>query len=229
MPEARKKLGYNMNKLSPQLYAPNAFFRNEIKYLPISKVLPFSVIYAGTMGSENGPELAIKAMVKVVKKIPKATLTLAGGGTEERKNKLNSLIAQLKLDKSVNFKGFIPTNEEMLDIVRHHRISIAPYRAIPNSVRWYADAVKIRMSLACGLPVIATQVPPMGKEAQKLGAGLIVQDNVDALANAVIKILSDEKIYLKMRKNAIKAAKNNTWDNSYANALKDMGITFVAT
>ena len=113
----------------------------------------------------------------------------------------------------------------MLSLVRRHQISIAPYRAIPHSVRWYADAVKIRMSLASGLPVITTHIPPMGKEAQGLGAGMVVQDNIDQLANAIIKIFQDQKLYFKMRKNAIAAAKNNTWDNSYTNALKDMGIT----
>lgn len=229
MPEARKKLGYKMDVMSPQLYAPNAFFPNEIKSLPLSKVKPFSIIYAGTMGAENGPDLAIKAMTKIIEKIPGATLTLAGGGTKEAQEKLIALIKKLKLEKSVDFRGFIPTNKEMLDLVRQHQISIAPYKALSNSVRWYADAVKIRTSLACGLPVITTQVPPMGKEANRLGAGLVTKDNVDELANAVITIFSDKKLYLKMRKNAIKAAKNNTWENSYTNALKDMGITVSAT
>ena len=142
---------------------------------------------------------------------------------------LIDFIKKLKLEKSVDFKGFIPTNKEMLDLVRHHRITIAPYRAIPYSVRWYADAVKIRSSLACGLPVITTQVPPMGKEAERLGAGIVVQDNVNDLANAVIQVFLDQKKYLKMRANAIKAAKNNTWENSYTNALKAMGISVTGT
>lgn len=225
MAEARKKLGYDMKNISPQLYAPNAFFRPEIKHLPFSQVKPFSIVYAGSMGSENGPALAIETMPKILKKFPKATLTLAGGGKKEVEEELKVLIKNLKLEKSVNFRGFIPTNKEMLDIVRHHRISIAPYQAFPNSVRWYADAVKIRTSMACGLPVITTHIPPMGREAEKNGAGIVVKDNVGQLADAVIKVFSNESLYKKMRENAIKAAKDNTWENSYTNALRDMGIT----
>lgn len=225
MPEARKNLGYDMTKLSPQLYAPNAFFKHEIKFLPLSQIKPFSIMYAGSMGTENGPDLAIKAMTKILEKIPKATLTIAGWTTEKDQVNLMNLIKKLKLGKSVDFRGFIPTNKEMLDLVRHHQITIAPYRAIPNSVRWYADAVKIRMSLACGLPVITTHIPPMGKEAERKGAGMVVQDDVNQLADAVIKVFSNETLYKKMRNNAIKAAKENTWENSYTNALKDMGIT----
>lgn len=225
MPEARKKLGYNMHKISPQLYAPNGFFRHEIKYLNLSKVKPFSIIYAGTMGPENGPDLAIAAMPKILEKLPKANLTLAGGGTKEDENNLLKLIKKLKLENVVSFRGFIPTNQEMLDLVRHHRISIAPYRRIPNSVRWYADAVKIRISFACGVPVITTQVPPMGREAKRLGAGIVVKDEVNQLANAVIKIFTNKKMYLKMRQNAINSARENTWENSYTNALKSMDIS----
>ena len=225
MPEARKKLGYDMKKISPQLYAPNAFFRPEIKHLPLNQVKPFSIVYAGSLGPENGPGLAIEAMPKILKKFPKATLTLIGGGRKEVEEGLKDLIKKLNLEKSVDFRGFVQTNKEMLDIVRHHRISIAPYQAFPNSVRWYADAVKIRTSMACGLPVITTHIPPMGREAEKNGAGIVVKDDVRELANAVIKVFSDEKLYLKMRKNAIAAAKDNTWENSYTNALKSMGVS----
>lgn len=225
MPRARKKLGYDMKKFSPQIYAPNAFFKHQIKHNPLSKIKPYSVVYAGTLGPENGPDLAIKAMPRVLKKFPKAILTIIGDGRKEDEKKLAKLIKKLKLEKSVDLKGFIPTNEEMLEIVRQHKISIAPYKAVPGSVRWYADAVKIRTSLTCGLPVVTTHVPPMGKEAEKAGAGIVVQDKVDQLASAIIKIFSNDKLYLKMRKNAIAAARENTWKNSYSNALKAMGIS----
>ena len=130
----------------------------------------------------------------------------------------------MNLESNVNFVGFIPTNKELYKLVRKHRLSIAPYRAISNSVRWYADAVKIRMSLACGLPVVTTQVPPNGKLVQEKGGGVIAKDNPNSLAEAVIKIFSNKGQYLKMRKAAIVAAKENTWENSYTNALRDMGI-----
>lgn len=224
MSEARKKLGYDMKKLSPQLYAPNAFFEKDIHYFPIAKVKPFSIVYAGTLGQENGPDLAIKAMPTVLKMFPKATLTLIGGGQKEDQNNLIELINKLNLHKSVNYKGFISTNEEMYEIVRKHMVSVAPYRAIPGSVRWYADAVKIRTSLACGLPVITTQVPPNGKLVEKAGAGIVTKDNPEDIAGALIKIFSDKNLYLKMRENAIASAKENTWDNSYSNALKQMGF-----
>lgn len=224
MPRARKKLGYNMEKMSQQLYAPNAFFKHQIKYNPLSKVDRYGIVYAGTMGPENGPDLAIKAMPLILKKIPQAKLTLIGGGKKEQEMKLKKLIQRLGLKNNVEYRGFIPTNKEMYKIIRSNAISIAPYKAILYSVRWYADAVKIRTSLACGLPVVTTQVPPNGKLVEDAGAGVITKDNSKDLANALVKIFSNRKNYLKMRKNAIAAARENTWDNSFSGALKDMGI-----
>lgn len=222
IPEARRKLGYDMKRLSPQIFAPNAFFKEEIKSLPFSETKPQSIIYAGTLGLENGPDLAILAMKKVVEKLPSTTLTVAGGGRKEDQLYLKKLIEKNKLQKNINFVGFVPTNKELYELVRKHRLLIAPYKAIPESVRWYADAVKIRMSLACGLPVITTQVPPNGKIAEKAGAGIVTKDNPENLAKATIKILSDENLYLRMRKAAIKASKENTWENSYSTALRKM-------
>lgn len=224
MAEARKNLGYDMEKLSPQILAPNAFFKKEISYLPLNKTKPYSIVYAGTLGLENGPDYAISMMPKILKKFPSATLTIAGVGRPEEEKLLKYLIQKLHLGKNINFVGFVPTNKELYSLVRKHRLLVAPYKAIPESVRWYADAVKIRMALACGLPVVTTQVPPNGKLAENAGAGVVTKDNPGDLANNVIKIFSDEKRYLKMRKSAILAAKENTWQNSYTNALKKMGI-----
>ena len=224
MPLARQKLGYDLSKLSPQIFAPNAFFKEEIKYFPFNKTKPYSIIYAGTLGLENGPDLAIESMPGIISKFPRATLTIAGGGREEDEIYLKKLIQKLKLERNVNFVGFVPTNKELLDLVRKHRLSIAPYKAIPNSVRWYADAVKIRVSMACGLPVVTTQVPPNGKLAQNAGAGVITKDNSKDLSKAIIDIFSNKKLYLKMRNAAILAAKKNTWENSYTNALRKMKL-----
>lgn len=226
MPKARKKLGYDMENISPQLFAPNAFFKHQIKCLPISKVKPFSIVYAGTMGMENGPDLAIKTVANIVKMYPKTILTMIGGGKKEEIEKLKKLIKKLGVEKNVDFVGFVQTNDEMYQIIRKHMVSIAPYKAIPGSVRWYADAVKIRTSLACGVPVLTTQVPPNGKLLLKAKAGIVVKDNVKELTKAIDIIFSKKDAYLKMRKNAIENAKENTWDNSYTNALKEMGLLY---
>lgn len=224
MAKARKKLGYNMEKISPQIYAPNAFFPEEIKYNSPDKILPQSLIYAGTLGEENGPDIVIRAIPYILKKFPKATLTIAGGGSEKDVKKIKDLIKMLKLSKNIKFVGFIPTNKELLEIVRKHSVSVAPYRNVPGSVRKYADAVKIRMSMACGLPVVTTKVPPNGKLAKEVGAGVVVKDNPNDIAKAVIKIFSNADLYRKMRLNAIKAAKKNTWENSYSTALRKMHL-----
>lgn len=59
-----------------------------------------------------------------------------------------------------------------------------------GSARKYGDATKIRAYTAAGLPVITTSVPPLGKDIQKAGAGIVVDDTPEAFAQVIIKVLT---------------------------------------
>jgi len=74
------------------------------------------------------------------------------------------------------------------------------------------------------LPVITTQVPPLGQEIERDGAGIIALDNPKDQAGAILRLLKNKALYKRMRANAIKRAKNNTWENTYSLALKKMGF-----
>ena len=98
---------------------------------------------------------------------------------------------------------------------------------IEGSIRLYGDATKIRLYLAAGLPVITTKVPPLGQEAAKKGAAIIVDDNKEDLAHSIISIFSNKKVRDSLEANARRFAKNNTWENTYGTALKKMGMELV--
>jgi glycosyltransferase involved in cell wall biosynthesis len=84
--------------------------------------------------------------------------------------------------------GFISDVKEISKIIKSFQVALAPYKMIEGSIRLYGDATKIRLYLAAGLPVITTKVPPLGLEAQKKGAAIIVGDNKEELADAIISI-----------------------------------------
>ena len=67
------------------------------------------------------------------------------------------------------------------------------------------------MYLACGLPVIITKVPPIAREIEENKAGIAIDYKKEELANAVFKLLGDEKLYLEYRKNATLMAKQFDW------------------
>ncbi|MBI2613590.1 MAG: glycosyltransferase [Candidatus Levybacteria bacterium] len=220
--DARIKAGLDPKKSAPVILVPNALFPKQISYLPLDKIKPFTLVFAGTFGPENGLPIAILAMKRILNKFPKAKLSILGGGHTPQKE-LENLARDNKVEKNIIFHGFIQDANKLSNIVKESSLGIAPYMSYPDSARWYGDATKIRLYFGAGLPVITTHVPPLSREIEKYGSGIIIKDNEEDLANAVIKVFEDNNLYMRMRKEAINFAKNNTWKNSYSSALKKMG------
>ncbi len=223
MMPARIKVGLDPKKAAPVIHVPNALFPKQINYLSYSKIMPNSLVFVGTLGKINGPDIAIQALKMVLRSITSATLHIYGGG-EPDMTRLKKLTEKLKLNKQVIFHGFISDQVKLSQETRKYAIGLAPYLEIPGSPRWWADATKIRLYLAAGLPVITTRVPPLGKEVETDEAGIITKDNPQDTAGAILKLLKNKKLFNKMKKNAIKRAKNNTWENTFSQALDKMSI-----
>jgi len=220
---ARIKVGLDKKYESKRIHVPNALYPEQIDYLPMSKIQKNTLVYAGTLGVENGPDIAIRAIALAAKKIPTIKLHIFGGGEKDLK-RLKALTQKLKAEKNIEFRGFFTDQKKLSKEIKKLAVGIAPYKAIPGSPRWWADATKIRLYLAAGQPVITTQVPPLGKEVQDNNAGIITKDKPSAMSEAIIRILKDQKSYKKYRKNAINMASDNLWENTYSAALKGMDI-----
>lgn len=221
MMPARIKAGLNKKKASPVIHVPNALFPKQINYYPASKITPYSLIYAGTLGKENGPDLAIESIAIMSKKFPKVSLHIFGGG-EKDLERLRKLTNKLKLTDQVHFHGFITDQVLLSKTIRKYAIGIAPYKEIPGDPRWWADATKIRLYLAAGLPVITTRVPPLGKEVVKANAGVISKDNPKDFAKEIMKLFKNKKQFTKMKNNAINKGRNNTWNKTYSDAMEQI-------
>lgn len=220
---ARIKAGLNPEKVAPVIHVPNGLYPQQINYLPTSKIIPESLVFVGTLGKINGPDIAIEALKIVLKSHPKATLHIYGDG-EPDISRIKNLTKKLKLEEKVIFHGFISDQIELSNQIRQYAIALAPYLAVHGSPRWWADATKIRLYVAAGLPVITTEVPPLGKELIQDGSGIITKDNPKDTAKAIVDLFENKPLFEKMRKCAIKRAKDNTWENTYSQTLNKMSI-----
>ena len=220
MQEGRRKNGLNPKKKYNVIHVSNGLFPSQIKSLPTPKRTSDCLIYLGTLEPDFGVELAIQSLRVVKRENPKVMLRIIGGGRELPA--LKELAQKLKLEKSVVFYGFVEDNNEVARIVRDSYIGIAPYRSFPESLRWYGDAGKIRQYLASGLPVVTTHVPPLGREIADLGGAIMTRDTVKDFSQGIIKLLSDRELYKKLSDAAGEISKDNTWENVYSKALRDM-------
>lgn len=221
MQPARIKAGLNPDRSAPVIHVPNALYPSQIKYNSADKISPYTLVYMGTLGIENGPDMAITAIPDIIKKYPKTVLHIIGGG-EKDLQRLKKIVSELKMEKKVRFYGYILDGAKMSKLIRHCYIALALYRAFPGSPRYYGDAGKIRAYTASGVPIITTSIPPLGREAADKGAAIVIQDNPRDLVMAIDKIFSDRKLYLNLRKQSILFAENNTWENSFMNAFNKM-------
>lgn len=222
MHPARIKAGLNNQKSAPVIRVPNALFAGQISPLPLNKIEPYSIVYMGTLDIDNGSDLAIEALSMVLEKFSKTRLHIIGNGDDSFLARLKTLASSLKVSRQVKFHGFISEQDKLSKALSQYYLAVAPYRDIPESFRFFGDSTKIRAYLSVGLPVITTHVPPLGKEIEAAGAGVIVKDEVKALSSAIVRFFSDEKLYKKYRQAAISFAKKNTWENTFGNALREM-------
>lgn len=203
------------------IHVPNGLFPFQIKSLPIKQRGKFDLVYLGILEPDMGPDLAIKSVAVILKHYPRTRLHIIGG-PEKHIKVMRELVRRLHVERSIVFHGFIPSFEEMAQRVRECSIGLAPYRSFPDSKRWYGDAGKIRQYLASGLPVVTTQVPPLGQTIVKQGAGIMTKDTVHSFSDGIRRLLSDEKLYKSLAAKATEISKSNTWENVYTKAFLDM-------
>ncbi len=223
MQPARLAVGLDQKKSAPVILVPNALFKNQLFYLPFEKREKNSVVFVGTLGLENGPDTAIEAFRDVVRSIPTATLHIIGGGGQGfEATYLQKMIKKYNLGKNVIFHGAIWDLNKLSKMISHYQIGLAPYKRFEGSIRLYGDATKLRIYAASGLAIIATDVPPLGKELAGKKLAIIVKSNKEALAKAMIQLFNHPEEIKKMTEYSRRYAKNNVWENTYTNALSRM-------
>ena len=104
----------------------------------------FSVISAGSLIKVKGFGLAIKAFNQFAKRFPKSELTIVGSGPEELR--LRKLVNDLGLGKQVHFFKWMPRQQLLSYMARHHAFL---YPGIRDG-----GATVVVEAMAVGLPVI---------------------------------------------------------------------------
>lgn len=221
MQKARISVGLNLQKSAPVIGVANGLFPEQIKKNPLSMIKKHDIVYMGTLGKENGPDVAIYAIPLLKENFKDIRLHIVGG-TEKDSEWLREIVKELNIEEHVIFHGFIPSSIAMSNLIRSCAVGVAPYRNIPGSIRQYADAGKIRAYCASGLPVVSSYVPPLGLQLEKKGGALLAKDNPKDFASAINRVLSDNSLFERLRNGAYLFAKNSTWDNTFSNAFRNM-------
>ena len=140
----------------------------------------------------KGLEHLLRALKILKKKMPDVKLVVGGSGC--LLDYYRSLTESLGLMKNVRFMGFVPA-ERLLDYYNGCRLFVLPST---DPTREGFGIVPLE-AMACGKPVVTTDIAGMATEIEMSESGLVVsRENEAELAEAMFCILENENLAKKM-------------------------------
>jgi len=175
-PLIRVPIGY------PQDIAPiaNSDINRKDIILCVARILPF-----------KGQDILLKAFARIATKHASWSVRLVGPVDDQSyKKRLESIIAQEKLEQKVSFSGYV--NEKDL----YYEFSNAKIFCLPSIYLENAGQVKFEAT-AAGLPVIMTDVP-CRQDAEEIGWSVCKAGDVESLAENLDSLISDPALRKKI-------------------------------
>ncbi len=150
------------------------------KFVPAEPAPTFDVVSLRTWEPNYNIDVIIDAFAQLVAQRPhtQARLHLLGGGM--LKDALQQQVARLKLQDQVQFHGRVG-DVEMVQAIQRSRVSVS----IPASD---ATSVSVLESMACGLPIIASDLPANHQWLDKRGGFIVPVGNVEAVTQALLTV-----------------------------------------
>jgi glycosyltransferase involved in cell wall biosynthesis len=174
-------------------------------------------IFVGHLLEKQGVQLVLRALPLVRERVPAARLLVIGDGPYRRQ--LESLVRRLDLDEAVEFAGYVESHSEVEERIAESAVGLAVYDPSMASFTEYADPGKIKNYLAAGVPVVTTPVVHSGAELERAGAGVVVDYEVTALANALTEILAQPERQRAMRSAAAALGAETEWRGVFDRAF----------
>jgi glycosyltransferase involved in cell wall biosynthesis len=216
MAKVRESNGVKKNK-TKQIAVPTGMHFEKNGYIPIEQIKMTDLAFLSHLREGQGIELILEALPAIIKAIPSVRLMVIGTGPLEEY--FRDEVKKRNIADNVVFFGFIEDHNEIEKIISKCGVGLAPYVPDPNSFTWYADPGKPKVYLGCGIPVVITKVPEVALEIEKEGAGIAIKYDKDELADAVVKLLTNEDLYRDCRLKALEFASKFTWDDVFYEAL----------
>ena len=187
-------------------YVPIAVDLNNYRVLdnvPKEKV-PL-IAYLGRIKRYKSIDHILAAMPKIIEKIHDIELVIVGDGDD--RPRLEQIARNSNIADRVRFTGFVSEDEKVRWLNRAW--------VVLSSSSKEGWGLTMTESNACGTPVIAANSPGLRDAVKDGETGLLYPyGDIDALANSVIEILTDDDFRDKLREGGLKCAREYTWDDA---------------
>jgi glycosyltransferase involved in cell wall biosynthesis len=188
------------------------YFRYDPKdYTRVKSATPLIVVLS-RLRAYKGIQYAIAALPAILRNIPGAKLCVLGFGPRLKFAKsLEHSVEAMGLRDNVSIRYDVPRSERIAILTGAH-IMLNP----SVSEGW---GINILQSNACMTPCVAWNVEGVRDSIKDGSTGrLIPFGNVDEMAEAAVKLLSDRSVLMQMARNAYFWAREHTWDRTVGKA-----------
>jgi glycosyltransferase involved in cell wall biosynthesis len=168
------------------------------------------VCFVGHLAAWQGVEFLIHAAPLILEKFSDIRFLIVGDGV--MKDRLMEMTSKSDISDKFIFTGRVPYEDVPL-YINAADVCVAPFIKERNS-KIGLSALKTYEYLACGKPIVASNIPGVVDLIELSGGGIPVPpENPEELAAAVIKLLSDEHIRNIMGERGRRyVIENHSWD-----------------
>ncbi len=162
------------------------------------------MLFVGNLIEYKGIDVLLHSMSMIVKKAKKTRLLLVGDG--KIRHELEELSVQLGLGKSVKFVGFVGENVKPL----YYRAS--DIFVLPSTMRTESFGLVNLEAMACGLPIVASNIGGIPDVVRDQQNGLLVPPkDVKTLARSIVCLLKDDDLRHRMSETARIIVRSYSW------------------
>ncbi|MET0829566.1 MAG: glycosyltransferase [Microbacterium sp.] len=163
---------------------------------PLAGRAPGRIVMLNRLAPGKRIDHAIRAFVTVVQAVPGATLDIYGEGSE--RDDLQRLIDEAGLDAHVVLRGLTTDPGHELDEAS----------AFLSTSAFEGQGLSIAEALVRGCPVVAYDVRYGPRDMLANGGGMLVPDaDIDALAAALVELLTDVELRARLTAEAVAASR----------------------
>jgi glycosyltransferase involved in cell wall biosynthesis len=162
------------------------------------------ILFLGRLNFKKGIDILVAAFAIVKKTISKAHLLIVGPDSEGYGNQIKIWLREHDVVAETTFTGMLLGDEKMA------AFHLASVFVLPSYTENFGIAIVEAM--IHGSPVVISNKVNIWREIEEAGAGLVTECDVGQTADAILHVLTDEKLSLSLSANGARLAKERfTW------------------
>jgi glycosyltransferase involved in cell wall biosynthesis len=178
------------------------------------------LLYVGTLADWQGIGTLVEALPRILAHRP-ARLRVVGRGRSRQRKDLAKRVRKLGLEAHVSIEPGVP-HHQVPAVIASADVCLAPLSYDERNVVQGCCPLKVLEYLACGRPVVASNLPVV-RELVREGrdALLVAPDAPEALAAAVLRLLQDPDLAARLASRGQRRVREAfTWKRAQKRLLK---------